>query len=181
MFCRRIAALLLCGLVYLPAHAAGVTSDNLQDGKGIITDYTNMTENEAIEWIWISPNVRLSQHGFVVAPAENLTSLADADMERVLNSNLDKALQRVGAKNKGAKVLHVKSAVYWAARASAAKRWIPYAGGHLAQAGVGIELVFSNDKGEIVAKVRHSGREGEELQHAAEELVEDIRKFVEAS
>jgi hypothetical protein len=56
--------------------------------------------------------------------------------------------------------------------------WIPYAGGHLAQAGLGVELVFKDAAGTVVAKIRHSGREGDKLKDAAEELVDDIRRFV---
>ncbi len=59
--------------------------------------------------------------------------------------------------------------------------WIPHAGGHLAQAGVGIEPVFTDSTGKVVAEVRHSGREGDHLEDAAEELVDDIRPFVSSN
>ena len=182
MMFRKFATLVLCGLAFSTLHAEGVDSDDLSEfGKGIITDYSNMAETDRIEWVWVAPGVRLSQHGFRTSPVENLTAMADAGMEDAFNANLERALQRIGARNPGAPKLDVKSAVYWANRASSGKRWIPYVGGHLAQAGVGIELVFTNAQGDVVAKVRHSGREGDELQHAAEELVDDLRAFVEAS
>jgi len=140
-----------------------------------------MSERDPTEWVWLAAKTRLSDHRFAAKPVENLTSMSDADMEDTFNANLGRTLQRVGAKNPGAPLLNVTSAVYWANRASSGKAWIPYVGGHLAQAGLGVELVFTNAQGEIVGKVRHSGREGDELENAAEELVDDIRQFIENS
>jgi len=75
-------------------------------------------------------------------------------------------------------LLRVEGAIYWAQRANRSKRFIPYAGGHLAQAGVGIELVISDEKGDIVCKIRHSGREGSQLKNAAEELIDEVTRFL---
>ena len=44
--------------------------------------------------------------------------------------------------------------------------------------------IFNNitrNTGKVVAKVRHSGREGDHLEDAAEELVDDIRQFVSSN
>jgi hypothetical protein len=68
----------------------------------------------------------------------------------------------------------------WAQRANRAKMWIPHAGGHLAQAGVGIELIFRDASGYIVARIRHADREGDALEAAAEERVDDIAGDVRA-
>jgi hypothetical protein len=99
-------------------------------------------------------------------------------MEDLFNTSLNKILARVGSNQADAPLLHVDSAIYWAERSSSKKMWIPYAGGHLAQAGLGVELVFKDAAGTVVAKIRHSGREGDKLKDAAEELVDDIRRFV---
>jgi len=182
MFKLRIVAVGLLLLMVVQIYAVGVDKDNLKEyGRGIIKDYSDMKEMDEIEWVWLAPQLRLGDHRFKVGPVENLTVIENADMEEVFNTALPKTLQRAGAKDPSAPELHIDIAIYWAQRASNSKRWIPYVGGHLAQAGVGIELVFKNDKDEIVAKIRHSGREGEELKSAAEELVDDIVKFVRAN
>jgi hypothetical protein len=179
MWNRKLIVFLLCTLVLTPLYAGGVDKKNLEEyGHGIIKDYSDMKEGGGIEWVWVAPGVHLNSYRFKVAPVENLTAVTDAEMEEVFNTGLPKTLQRVGAKSDDAPQLHVDVAIYWAQRASASKRWIPYAGHHLAQAGAGVEMVFKNDKGDIVAKIRHSGREGEQLKSAAEELVDDITKFV---
>lgn len=173
---------LLVVITVTPLCAAGVDKDNLKEyGRGIIKDYTDMKEMDEIEWVWIAPDVQLSSYRFEVEPVENLTVMEDSDMEEVLTTGLPKTLQRAGSKDADAKVLRVACAIYWAQRASQSKRWIPYVGGHLGQAGLGIELIFKNDKDEIVGKIRHSGREGEKLESAAEELVDDVSRFVRAN
>jgi hypothetical protein len=176
---RKLIAAFVLGLVASPAFADGVEQENLDEyGKGIITDYTDMTQSEPVEWIWVAPGTKLSGHRFQFAPARNLAKITDADMEETVDHALPRTLDRVGAKDAGAPLLQVESAIFWADRANRSKLWIPYAGLHLAQAGVGIELVFRNAQGEVVAKVRHSGREGDDLENAAEELIDDLGDFV---
>jgi hypothetical protein len=185
MFKRSVILLCLVTLAAVPLYAKGakgVDKDNLDKyGRGIIKDYSDMAEKDEIEWVWIAPGLRLSEAQFKVDKIENITVVTDDEMEEVFTKAFPKALERAGAKSADAPVVHVEGAIYWAERASKGKRWIPYAGGHLAQAGVGVELIFRNDKGEIIAKIRHSGREGEKLQSAAEELADDIANFVKAN
>lgn len=175
----RIAVAALLLLVVPVVFAAGVNPENLEKyGKGIIKDYSDMKELDEIEWVWVAPGVELSKYRFEIKEVENLTALSDGDMDDVFADGFPKTMKKAGAKDENAPVLKVDGAVYWAQRANRAKWWIPYAGLHLAQAGVGIELVFTNDQGEIVAKFRHSGREGDNLENAAEELVDDVAQFV---
>jgi hypothetical protein len=179
MFRRTIVIAIATVALTMSAYPAGVNEDNLKEyGRGIIKDYSDMKESDEIEWLWLRPGVRLSEHRFKLKKFENLTAVADSDMEEVFDKTLPKILDRAGSKDSAAPLLRVEGAIYWAQRASRSKRWIPYAGGHLAQAGVGIELVITDDKGAIVCKIRHSGREGDELKNAAEELTDDVSKFV---
>jgi hypothetical protein len=179
MSIRSKFAGVLVALVAMPSFAAGVDQENLDEyGRGIIADYGDMARAEPIEWAWVKEGVRLSDHRFEPAQVRNLTSVADLDMEQGFDDTLALSLQRSGARDEAAPLLTVDTAIYWANRANRAKIWIPYAGGHLAQAGVGVELVFKDASGEVVAKIRHSGREGDQLEAAAKELVDEISGFV---
>ncbi|MCU1246679.1 MAG: hypothetical protein JWN02_2589 [Acidobacteria bacterium] len=185
MFKRTVMALALTALsvssLYASRHSAsGVDADNLKEyGRGIIKDYSDLKPDDEIEFIWVAPGVKLSDYRFKMKPIENLTVMDDG-VEETFNEGFPRTLKKAGAKTDSAPVLHIDSAIYWAEKASSAKRWIPYAGGHLAQAGVGIEMVFKNDQGDIVAKIRHSGREGDSLRSAAEELIDDVAKYIRA-
>jgi len=183
MFRKTIVIVIAAVALAMSAYAAGVDKDNLKEyGRGIIKDYSDMNEDEGIEWVWLRSGVRLSEHRFKLNKSfENLTTVTDDDMEEVLNKTLPRTLDRAGSKDSGASVLRVEGAIFWAERANRSKRWIPYAGGHLAQAGLGIELVIRDGKGDIVCKIRHSGREGDDLDDAAEELLEDISKYVKGN
>lgn len=182
MFRRAVVIAVATVALTMSTYAAGVDKENLEEyGRGIIKDYSDMKETDEIEWLWLRPGVRLSEHRFEVKSFENLTALADADLDEVFEKNFPKTLDRAASKDSAAPLLRVEGAIFWAQRANRAKWWIPYAGAHLAQAGVGIELVLTDAKGEIVCKIRHSGREGDQLENAAEELVDDVAQFVRAN
>jgi len=56
--------------------------------------------------------------------------------------------------------------------------WIPFAGGKLMQAGVGIEMVLRDEHGKPVAKFRHSAREGAQIETAIHEVDNDLMKYI---
>lgn len=176
----RFRSSLLLPLLLLAASAhAGVPKEDLDEqGRGIIEDYSDMKEDGDIEWVWVAPGTKLSTYRFNFTKFENLSKSVDDEMEEVVQKLLPRSLARATRADDKAPVLDVESAIYWTQRANMAKLWIPYAGGHLAQAGVGVELVFRDPSGRIVAKIRHSGREGTELKAAAEELVDDVTDYV---
>ena len=166
-------------LFVIGVHASGVPEDELKEnGKGIIHDYSNMQEGDDIDWLWVAPGVKLSDYRYHVKSVKNLTMLVDDDLTKVLESNLGKQLNRAGSRDRNAPVLSVEVAVYWAERANRAKGWIPFAGMALAQAGVGVELMFTDKSGKLVAKIRHSAREGEHLADAGQETSDDIAEFI---
>lgn len=179
---QKVMTVLLTLLVAVSLSAAGVDKDHLAKyGRGIIDDYSDMKESDDIEWVWVDPGVKLHDYQYKIEPFENLTVLTDRKMDEVFEDTLPRTLARAGAKDDAAPVLTVEGAIFWAERANRSKWWIPYAGMHLAQAGIGIEVIFKNEKGEVVAKIRHSGREGDDLENAAEELVDDLARFVRAN
>jgi len=174
-----IATLLV--IAALPALSAGkgVPKSNLDDyGRGVIEDYSNMHAGKYLEWEWIAPGVRLMDYKIDVGAFENMSKVNDERMLDTLDDGFRKAFQRLAKKAGDKGTLSTENAVYWAERASSAKRWIPYAGDHLAQAGCGIEMVFRDADGKIVAKIRHSGREGGQPRDAAWELIDEVADFV---
>lgn len=173
-----IAVLLLA--VAAPLVAAGVPEDELTKyGRGIIEDYSDM-EHGQLEWVWVAPGVKISDYSIDVGEFENMSGSHDGNMMEALNDGMQKAFQRVSTGSKKGK-LSTQNTVYWAERANSAKRWIPFAGSHVAQAGLGIEMVFRDADGNIVAKVRHSGREGERLSDPAWELIDEIADWAQGN
>jgi hypothetical protein len=145
--------------------------------KGIIEDYSDMVEGDGVEWVYLADGVSLNDYSIKVGKVKNESDISNKSMLETAEETLNDALDRKG--NEGRKgTLTAETAVYWAERRSEGKRWIPYAGGHLAQAGVGIEMILRDSKGTIVAKIRHSGRQGDELDHAAEEVADEIVDFI---
>lgn len=179
MLRRSLVIAFVMAVFSISAHAAGVDQDNLKEyGRGIIKDYSDMNEGDGVEWLWQRPGVRLSEHRFELKTFETLTAVSDVDMEETCRKAIPRTLENAGSKDSTAPLLYVEGAIYWAQRANKSKRFIPYAGGHLAQAGVGIELVILDEKGDVVCKIRHSGREGSQLKDAAAELIDDIARFI---
>lgn len=117
-----VVLLLIAGSVL----AAGVDKDNLEKyGRGIIKDYSDMKAAEDIEWIWLTPGIRLAEFRFDVQPFENLTAYVDDEMEDVFATKLPKTLKRLGPKDPAAPALKLEGAIFWAERANRSKWWIP--------------------------------------------------------
>lgn len=180
---RYLTALLAAALLAGTTGAADLPVDLqesiTEDGAGIITDYSGMAEGDDLDWVWVAPELRLSEHRFSVDKVENLTIKVDDDLMRVFEDNLPRQLARAGARDADAPVLGVRVGIHWVERANMAKAWIPFAGGHLMQAGAAAELVFTAADGTVVAKIRHSAREGQQLKDAGQEISDDVVEFVQ--
>ncbi|HEX7341666.1 MAG TPA: hypothetical protein VF269_05260 [Rhodanobacteraceae bacterium] len=178
---RNFVLLGLLALTAVPAFASsgnGLKSDIKDNGRGIITNYGNMQEGSDVQWYWIAPGAKLSSYRCKVGTVKNLTTIVDHGLRDTLKSDVPAVFNRDCSSAKGAKSLTVDVGVYWAERANRHKAWIPFAGAHLAQAGVGIEMVFHDASGKIIAKLRDSGREGSKLGEAADDVLDDISKFI---
>lgn len=173
-------SVLLFMIAASPAEARDRFLDSNKEGdydKGIIEDYSDMVEGDGVEWVHLAPGFKLNDYTIKVGKVGNKSSITNRAMLESAEETFEQALRRKG--NDGRKgTLNAEAAVYWAERPSAGKRWIPYAGGHLAQAGVGIEMILRDSKGTIVAKVRHSGRQGDQLEYAAEEVADEIVNWI---
>lgn len=179
---NRLTILMTIVLIALaaPLMAAGVDQEELDEyGRGIIEDYSDM-EHGDLEWVWVAPGVRISDYSVDIGEFENLSEAYDGDMMDTLNEGMRKAFQRLSSGEKKG-TLTTQNAVYWAERGSSAKRWIPFAGSHVAQAGVGIEMIFRDAEGNVVAKIRHSGREGDRLSDAAWELADEVADWAHSN
>jgi hypothetical protein len=182
-----VCALFLFAAVAVPADAQRGRKKTIVDtkeykqgefAKGIIEDYSDMVEGDGVEWVYLAPGVKLSDYTIKITGWKNKSEVGAKSMMNALDESFKEQIdQRLGKGKKG--TLLVDGGVYWAERASEGKRWIPYAGHHLAQAGIGVELVFRESNGNIVAKIRHSTREGNRLESAAEEVADDVVKFLE--
>jgi hypothetical protein len=183
----KIASLTFLALIIVSsAYAKGdkgdknrfVDSDEYKKGeydKGIIKDYSDMIEGDGVEWAWVAKGVHLGDYKVKVGSFKNMS---DVSSHRIADT-LEESLERSFDHNKGTRgTLTTENAIYWAEKESEGKRWIPYAGGHLAQAGVGVEMIFRDSSGKTVAKIRHSAREGSDVSSAAEEVADDLSKFV---
>jgi hypothetical protein len=146
--------------------------------KGIIEDYSDMVEGDGVEWVYLAPGFKFGDYSIRVSDWKNKSEVGAKSMMTAVEEAFDEQIKdRLDGGKKG--TLTVNGCVYWAERQSEGKRWIPYAGGHLAQAGVGVEMVFRDGKGNILAKIRHSAREGDRMEYAAEEVADDVVGFME--
>ena len=121
-----------------------VDTDDYKSGdydKGIIEDYSNLVEGDGVEWVYVAPGVHLADYKIKIDQFKNKSEVTSNSMMKSLEQTLNESLSRNASKSpKG--TLTADGAVYWAERSSEGKRWIPYAGGHLAQAGVGSKSSF---------------------------------------
>lgn len=172
---RRVLIVVMVSMLGTFAYGIGPDEEDLDDdGRAIIEDYDSMWEGDDIDWVWIRDGVELRDYKVDITEFENMAEHRDEDMMEELNEGFQDAFAKAAKRGDKKRTLKTENAVYWTDRANRSKRWIPFAGEHLAQAGVGIEMIFRDSSGEIVAMVRHAAREGDDLEDAAEELVDDI-------
>lgn len=175
------AAFLLAVLSPLAAFCKSdrfVDSDDYKDKnfkQGILTDYSDLAKGDDIEWVWVSPGVTLSEHKYSLGKFVDATE----DLGKTpLNAIKDSFTETLG-KIKGDKgALTVDINIYDAQKFSYGKAWIPFAGGHQMQAGLGVEMLIKDKKGRTVAKIRHFAREGTAVEQAGEEVATDIKKYI---
>jgi len=143
--------------------------------KGCVADYGDMVKGDDIDWVWINPGMSLAGHRLSVATFDNKTDeLRNAQVEEIKST-----FKEFLGKLKGDKeTLSADICIYEVQKFSASKAWIPFAGGHQMQAGIGVELVIKGSGGKTVAKFRHFAREGSKVEDAAQEVAEDLKKYI---
>jgi hypothetical protein len=143
--------------------------------KGCISDYGDLIKGDDINWIWVSPGTNLAGHKLSIASFDNKTDeLRNAQIDEIKS-----IFKEFFGKLKGDKeTLSADICIYEVQKFSAAKAWIPFAGGHQMQAGVGVELVIKSTGGKTIAKFRHFAREGSRVEDAAQEVAEDLKKYI---
>jgi hypothetical protein len=178
----RCIALLLLVAVMLPLSAFCaseklVESDEYKDKdfrKGCLSDYKDLTKGDQIDWVWLNPGVTLGDYSLTIAKFENKTD----DIRSAQLEDIRSVFKEILGKLKGSKgTLSANICVYEVQKFSPGKAWIPFAGGHQMQAGVGVEVILS-DKGATVAKFRHFARNGSRLEDAADETANDLKKYI---
>jgi hypothetical protein len=178
-----VFASLICLLILLPMSAF-CRSDNFTDSndykdknfrKGILADYNDLKNADGLDWAWIAPGEKLGDYKVTVATFEDATD----DVGKSQLNGLKTIFKENIEKGKGSKgTLSADISIYEIQKFSPAKAWIPYAGGHQMQAGVGVEVLLKNQAGKTVGKIRHFAREGSTIEAAAEETATDIKKYI---
>ena len=142
--------------------------------KGCISNYSDLAKGDGIDWAWVTPGVNLADYRLTLDKFENLTD----DIKNSQVEDVKSVFKEYLGKLKGTKgTLTASMCIYEVQKFSPGKAWIPYAGGHMMQAGLGVEMILS-DKGKTVAKIRHFARQGSRLEDAAEETASDLKKYI---
>ena len=115
-----------------------------------------MYSGAGVDWAAIRPGVKLSDYKIKVGKFRDLTGNAPPEVYKHLNYTLQEEMDGIAG---GAGNLSTQSAIYFATK------------------GIGIEMIFRDSSGRVVAKMRHliRGKPG----NAAEEMVEAVTDFVE--
>jgi hypothetical protein len=177
-----LACLILAGRPAAAKQERFLDSDEAKEAdykRGcVITDYGDMVEADGIDWAWIDPSAKIGGPGGIdIVTVKNVSDVTDASLASNVEQDFKQAFTRIG-KSPGSSGLKFTSCIFWVDRANAAKAWVPFAGAHLMQAGVGIEATISDANGKTVAKLRHNGRSGQSPSDAAAAIVDDLVNFI---
>jgi len=174
--CFVFLVVLLC----IPAAVFGSPKKLVDDSeysdkdfrKCNIKDYSDMVDGDDIGWVWTDPAIKLDRYKIKEGKVENKSDMRSRSMvETVKNVFRDTFADMEGKGEKG--TLTADICIYEAENFSGGKAWIPFVGGHQMQAGLGVEMVLRDSKSRIVAKFRHSAREGVQIENAAQEVASE--------
>jgi hypothetical protein len=131
--------------------------------RGIIRDYSDMWAGADVDWASVARGVKLSQYAIKVGPFRNLTRFNSPAVKRTLEVTLQEEFDGI-AGSKG--TLLTQNAIIWASDAEDGQK------------GLGIEMIFRDPSGKVVAKLRNFVRDYPP-EDAAEEMLEQLTDFVE--
>ena len=184
---RFLAVLLLVGFVNAATAACAeperfLDSDEAKEKSFrqgcAITDYSDMVSGEDIEWVWGRPSAGVGAPGALeIKQVRNNSDVTDPEIAGKVEKDLRAAFERIG-KSIGKGGLVATACVYWMQRFNSARAMVPFAGMHLMQAGIGIEVSVADASGKVLAKVRHSGREGKDPAEAAAAVADRIVNYL---
>lgn len=179
----RFFAILLMALS-LSTLAAYAGSDRFIDSDdykskdfkaGILGDYKDLVKGDNLEWAWVEKGTTLADYKVVIETFADGTD----DLGKSQLGTFKTIFKDYMEKLKGSKgTLTAEMSVYEVQKYSPGKAWIPFAGGHQMQAGMGVEMILKDKGGKTVAKFRHFAREGIAIESAAQEVAEDLKKYI---
>ncbi len=169
--------------VLFPA-AAFCGSDRLIDSneykdkdfhKGIIKEYTDMVKGDNVDWVWVNPSEKLAPYKIKVGTITNMSDSHSKSLVESVKSIFASSLADI-AGNKG--TLTAELCITEVQNYAPGKAWIPFAGGHQMQAGMGVEMIIRDQNNKIVAKFRHFDRRGMDVKDAAEEVADHMVNYI---
>lgn len=142
---------------------------------GFIPDYTDMTEGDNVNWIWVKPGTSFSAFKTVqVQEFENLWKETDVTAQDLLTRNMKDGLsRRFGLKvvERNADITVKGAMVDYFLGNTAARIWVGYGAGEPL---VEVEVyVVDNKTKEIISKVRHQAIDPT-IESAIAETISDI-------
>jgi hypothetical protein len=176
---------LIFGLALLIPSAALSRSEKLIDDneykdkdfhKGIITDYTDMVKGDDVDWVWVKPGETLSQYKVKLGNIENKSDMLTRSLTESVKSIFEEYFANGTKGGKG--TLTADLCITEVQKFSPGKAWIPFAGGKLMQAGMGVEIILFDQNKTIVAKLRHFDRQGQDVRSAAEEVAGHMTRYI---
>ncbi len=145
--------------------------------KGFIKDYADMIKGDDIDWVSANAAKDLSQYKIKLGKVENKSDKHSKVLVESVTATFKSAFDDMESKgNKG--TLSADLCIFETQDYSPGKAWIPFAGGHQMQAGIGVEMILVDANNKTVAKFRHFAREGVAIETAAEEAAGDLTKYI---
>ena len=172
--------ILICPLAALCSSDRFVDSSDYKDKdfhKGFITDYSDMVKGDDIDWVWTSPEQKLAQYRLKVGNVENKSDVRSKSLMETAKATFKDAFADMDIKGEKG-TLTADLCIYEVQNYSPGKAWIPFAGGHQMQAGIGIEMVLRDANNKTIAKFRHFARRGMQPEAALEETAGDLTKYI---
>jgi len=188
VYTRNAAFILRICLVFVIAILVPVAAlcgpDRLVDSNeykdkgfhpGIIKDYGDMVKGDGVDWVWAASSAKLGNYKVKVGSITNKSESHSKSLVDSVKSIFSNYFADVAGNNG---TLTAEMCITEVQQYAPGKAWIPFAGGHQMQAGIGIEIILRDQNNKTVAKLRHFDRRGMDVKDAVEEVADHMVNYI---
>jgi hypothetical protein len=145
--------------------------------KGIIADYSDMVKGDGIDWVWAAPAEKLTNYKIRVGSITNKSDSHSKALLESVKSKFERSFADMDFAGTNG-TLTAELCITEVQEYARGKRWIPFAGRHLAQAGMGIEIILRDQNNRMVAKLRHFDHHGRDVRLAEKEVTAHMVSYI---
>ena len=136
-----------------------------------------MVKGDGIDWVWVAPSEKLTNYKIRVGSITNKYDSHSKSLVESVRSSFERSFADMDFAGVNG-MLTAELCITEVQEYSRGKRFIPFAGRHLAQAGMGIEIILRDQNNRLVAKLKDFDRRGYDVRFGVKEVTSHMVSYI---